>query len=78
MNYKLAKLVGENVRKVRESSGYSLIELARVIKRTPPFVGFCERGLKGLSLESIVKICNKFDVTPNQLSGYDPLPKKYQ
>lgn len=63
--HKLKKIMGKNVRDLRESRDISIEELAELLSLTPGFVGLLERGERGLTAYNIMQISNIFNISPD-------------
>ena len=63
--------ISENIRNYRLLHGLSLKQLGVLIDRVPTTVSNWERGEKSPDAESITKLCEVFEITPNQLFGLE-------
>lgn len=64
------ELIGLRIAKIRKLNKLTQSEFAEIIDLSPTEVSNLERGKNGLSYNTLVNICNKFDVCPCQiLSG---------
>lgn len=60
-------LVGENIRRYREKSGYSREKLAELIGITPRFLADAELGFVGVSLTTLKRICETLGISSDRL-----------
>ena len=56
------KLLGETIRKARESKNISQKELADQLKKTPTYISIIERGVQTPSIELMTKIGKILDL----------------
>lgn len=61
------KKVGQRIRKQREALEISREQLAERIGRVPRFCADIERGKAGMSIETMLSICNLLKLSPNEL-----------
>lgn len=59
--------IGDRCRKAREAAGYTQELLAEVIDKTPQFISDAERGISGMSLPTIMKLCSTLSVSADYL-----------
>ena len=59
--------IGKKVRKLRAKNNMSQVELAFLIDVSPSYIGYLEKGLKSMSLETLIKVANVFHVTTDML-----------
>lgn len=59
--------IGKKVRKLRVKKNMSQVELAYLIEVSPSYIGYLEKGLKSMSLETLIKVANVFQVTTDML-----------
>lgn len=64
---KKLKYIGERIRLVREHKGLSLEQLAEAADLSESFVGLVERGMSGVSVESLINIAKVLDVSTDEL-----------
>lgn len=76
---------GEQIKLARESAGLTQEQFAELIDRTPQFISDLERGVTGISLDTLKIICTKLHITsdsilfPNRVAGdTDELTAKIQ
>lgn len=55
--------VGEQVKRAREKRGLTQEQFAEMIDKTPQFVSDLERGVSGISIETLKLICEKLSVS---------------
>lgn len=69
----LAEILGYNVRRLRDDRGWTQAELAermsvdRDRRVHVPFVSDLERGTRKPKMETVARLSQVFDVTPNEL-----------
>ncbi|WP_178023486.1 helix-turn-helix domain-containing protein [uncultured Paenibacillus sp.] len=61
------KAVGERIRSRRKALGLSQEDFAERIGRVPKFCADIERGLVGMSIETMLGVCSLLKMSPNQL-----------
>ena len=61
------KLFGERVKYYRKKSGLSQEKLSELCDLHPTYIGQIERGEKKASLDTIMRICNGLQVSPEYL-----------
>ncbi|MEG2645643.1 MAG: helix-turn-helix transcriptional regulator [Clostridia bacterium] len=59
--------VGKNIKQVRLLKGFTQEALAGAIDKSVNFVSLIERGESGLSIPTIVDICNSLDIDTNSI-----------
>lgn len=67
----IAKLVGENLKAAREAKGITQKEIASELKKRQPDYSDYETGKVQLDYEKIVYLCKRYDITPNELFGFE-------
>lgn len=73
------KKVGQRIRIRREALGISREQLAEQIGRVPRFCADIERGQAGMSIETMLSICDLLKLSPNELLfGQDNDAKTYK
>lgn len=65
----LAKIVGENLKAARRSKGLTQKEVAQTMLMTQQQYSRFENGVYELNYGQIRRLCELFDVTPNDLYG---------
>ena len=63
----LYKKIGANIRAVRKSRKQTQEELAKAIDKTQSTVTAIELGERRISLESILKLCNFYEISVNDI-----------
>lgn len=58
------KIIGNNVRFIRKSNKLSQEKFAELLDLSPQFISDLERGIQGISLTTMVKICNTMKCSP--------------
>jgi transcriptional regulator with XRE-family HTH domain len=59
--------VGQRIRKQRKVLGITREQLAEQVGRVPRFCADIERGNAGMSIETMLSICNLLKLSPNDL-----------
>ena len=59
--------VGERIRKAREMNGFTQENVAKMIGVNTPHISDMERGQTGVSIGTIIALCNALDVTAEYL-----------
>ncbi len=67
MSKELNEAIGGRIRAYRESLGMNREAFSEQIGLSPQFLAEAENGKKGLSAESIYKICNKCEMSADYL-----------
>lgn len=67
----IAKIVGENLKNARLQKGLTQKEIAAELNKYQPDYSEYETGKVQLDYEKIVYLCKRFDVSPNDLFGFD-------
>jgi transcriptional regulator with XRE-family HTH domain len=71
MKSKLAKTLGKNMRELRLKKGWSQEELAAQAGLSPNFIGYVERGERGVRIGNIEQIARALAIHPKDLfKGY--------
>ena len=63
----ISKIVGQNVRRLRDDRDWSGSYLAKIMDTTPQHVSGIEAGSRGLSEKQISKLCEAFGCMPMEL-----------
>lgn len=63
----LNKQIGERCRKARETAGYTQEQLADQIGVSTQFLSDAERGVTGMSVTTIVKLCSVLNISADFL-----------
>lgn len=64
-------MVGENLKAARRAKGVTQTEIAKELKKYQSDYSEYETGRVQLDYEKIVFLCRRFDITPNDLFGFD-------
>ena len=67
----IAKTVGENLKLARKAMGITQAQIAKELNKYQSDYSDYETGKVRLSYELIVYFCNRFDVTTNDLFGFE-------
>lgn len=67
----LAKLVGENLKNARKAKGYTQKEVAKLLDKFQPDYSEYESGKIELDYFKITFLCKLFEITPNDLFGFE-------
>ena len=67
----IAEIVGKNLRYARKANGLTQKQLADEMNKYQSDSSEYERGRVQLDYEKIVFLCDRLDITPNDLFGYD-------
>ena len=63
----ILKVMGENIRIARTQKGYTQDKLAELLNTSDKFISMIERGASGLSMTTLVNLCNILNIEPNTL-----------
>ncbi len=63
----ILKVMGENIRIARTQKGYTQDKLAELLNTSDKFISMVERGASGLSITTLVNLCNILNIEPNTL-----------
>lgn len=63
----LNKQIGERCRKARETAGYTQEQLADLVGVSTQFLSDAERGVTGMSVNTIVKLCGVLNISADFL-----------
>ena len=66
----IKKTVGENLKLARKTKGLTQKELAEELNKYQSDYSEYETGKIELDYEKIVYLCNRLDITPNDLFGF--------
>ena len=64
------KLVGERIRAIRKEKGLTQEKLGQMTGQQKTYIGGIERGERNISLESLGKILDSLEVSPNYFFNY--------
>ena len=67
----IAKTVGENLKTARKAKGLTQKQLAQELNKYQSDYSEYETGKIQLDYEKIVYLCQRLDITPNELFGLD-------
>lgn len=59
--------IGKNIKKYRKKAGYTQAELANRIGISKVHMSHMEGGSVSMSIESLLKLCEALQITPNHL-----------
>lgn len=65
----ISKIVGENLKLARRAKGLTQAQLAKELNKYQSDYSEYETGKIQLDYEKIVYLCNRLDITPNELFG---------
>ena len=63
------KEIGQRIRAIREERGLSQVELAEVLGTYQTVVSAIERGVRGLTVQQVVKLATALDASPDRILG---------
>ena len=66
----IGKIVGENLKSARKAKGLTQKEVAAMLGKYQPDYSEYETGKIELDYEKILFLCEKLDITPNDLFGW--------
>lgn len=64
---KVFKQLGKNIKTARVAKGFSQEVLAEKLGKSVNLVSLAERGQSGISIETLVDLCNILEIVPNSL-----------
>ena len=67
----IAKQIGENLKHARQTTGLTQAQIAKELHKHQADYSDYETGKVQLDYEKIVYLCKRFDITPNDLFGFD-------
>ena len=67
----IAKIVGENLKAARKAKGLTQAQLAKELHKYQSDYSEYETGKVQLDYEKIVYLCNRLDITPNDLFRFN-------
>lgn len=70
MEENLSKMVGENLKLARRAKGITQAQIAKELNKYQSDYSEYETGKIQLDYEKIVYLCNRLDITPNELFGF--------
>ena len=65
----IAKTVGENLKFARKAKGLTQAQLAKELNKYQSDYSEYETGKIQLDYEKIIYLCNRLEITPNELFG---------
>lgn len=68
--------IGKNIRSLRKKKGVLQKDLGRLLGVSRNAICLYEKGLREPSVESLIKICDFFEVSLDYLVGRDPASRK--
>ena len=71
MNMEISKRVGENLQAARKAKGITQKQIAQELNKYQSDYSEYESGKIQLDYEKIVYLCKRYDITPNELFGFD-------
>ena len=66
-----AKLLGQNIKKYRESKGFTQNQLAEMVDLSREYIADIERGLKNISLKKLYLIADVLNTKCSDLINFD-------
>lgn len=66
-NNDILKIIGNNVKTIRLSRGVTQEQMAEKLNRSVNFVSLIELGKSGMSVETIIAICNILDISSESI-----------
>lgn len=67
----IAQYVGENLKQARQAMGVTQAQIAKELHKYQSDYSDYETGKTRMSYELIVLLCKRFDITPNDLFGFE-------
>lgn len=67
----LSKKIGGNIKQARKDKGYTQKEVGAILHMTQQQYSRFENGVFELNYEQILKICELYEITPNELFQID-------
>lgn len=67
----ISKRVGANIKQARKDKGYTQKEVGAMLRMTQQQYSRFENGVFELNYAQILKICELFEITPNELFQID-------
>lgn len=71
-------MFGENMRKLRESKGYTQSTLGDALNLSPSTIGMYEQGRRLPDAETLIRMCELFNVSSDYLLEISDTPKPYK
>ena len=66
-NSSIAKILGNNIKQIRNREGISQEKLAEKIGKSAHFISLLERGVSGLSVATVIDICKALNTDTNTI-----------
>ena len=66
-NNSILEIIGNNVKAIRLSRGITQEQMAEQLNRSVNFVSLIELGKSGMSVETIIAICNILDISSESI-----------
>lgn len=63
----ILQIIGKNIKRIRLLRGFSQENLASDLQKSVNFVSLLENGKTGLSVQTIIDICNALDIDANAI-----------
>lgn len=60
-------LIGMRIQRLRKARGFTQEQLSEMLDCSPNYVSQLERGLKSMSLETLIQLSNVLDVSPEEI-----------
>ena len=70
-NKTISQIVGENLKFARKLKGITQTQIAKELGKYQSDYSDYERGEIELDYQKIVYLCKRFDITPNDLFGFE-------
>ncbi len=67
MRPELLQQIGKRLRRIRESLAYTREQFAEEVGISPQFLAEIENGKKGMSADTLYKICMRFDLSADHI-----------
>ena len=67
--------ISENMKLIRLLKGLSVRQVAQRVNRSPGTISNWENGKISPDVDTVEKLCEIYDVTPNELLGWTPCPE---
>ena len=71
MSMNIARIVGENLKQARRDKKLTQKEVAGIFNMTQQQYSRFENGVFELNYGQIISFCKLYDITPNELFGFD-------
>lgn len=63
------KSIGHILRKYRVKNNYTQEDVSSITGLAPRYISQLERGLSNGSIDTLIKLCNAYNITPNHILG---------